>query len=253
MRTIAISNQKGGVGKTTLSYHLAYYAADQKFKTLIVDLDEGDLTSLFLPEIPDSDAVLVASLLFKTAPKKAEPIVINPYLSIIPADNAILNVDDLPLKSVIKPKDNLERFQNSFDLCIIDTPPNLQRRLIAALTVADAVVAPIHIDSFSFSRLAKLQTTIENITDHLNPELRFLGILLNKINGFSQKEKEAISEIKSSLGEYYIDSPIFNRASITVALANHLPVWRNATSGSQKQAAKETRRACKTILDKLGN
>lgn len=259
MKTIAIANQKGGVGKTSMACHLGFYAAKTGLRVLMVDFDEGDLSELFLPEDAGretQEGILHSSDLFAdTRPEGKGPLAVGQGISLIPSDPLLVDVDDLPLPTAAKPKEALQGLAADYDLCIIDTPPNLQRRFVAALIAADYALSPIDIGPFTVDRIPKMEKTMSGIKV-INPNLHHLGYLPTKVYSLSQVEQRAISQMQNALGDRFINTPIYIRACIPVALAGKRPVWANVgkkeASGSQKQAGREYRRACREVFDRMG-
>lgn len=169
------------------------YAAEEGKRVLVVDLDEGDLSQFFAAlEDGDETPYLMSSQLFTGDHDGYQPRQVGPNTWLIEADVPLLDVDDMPLDVIHQLRPALERFAGDFDLCMIDTPPNLQRRMVAALTASDAVVAPFNISAFTLARLPKLMNTIETVQDRYNPELKFLGYLPNLVNSRSPEEIDAL-------------------------------------------------------------
>lgn len=252
MEILTMANQKGGVGKTSMACHLGFYAAENGLRTLLVDFDEGDLSSVFLPEEPDLKKTLMARELFSNKGKKKGPLDVGKNISIIPSDSLLVDVDDLPLKTIINPRENLRSLADEYDLCLLDTPPNLQRRLVASLIAADYAVSPIDIGPFTIERIPKMEEAVEGIRSEANPDLKHLGYIPAKVYGKSKNEVTAIDDLREALGDKFIDAPIFVRACVPVSLANRQPVWKNAKSGGQRVAGKEYKSACKEILTQMG-
>ncbi|MGC3103741.1 ParA family protein [Pseudomonas aeruginosa] len=252
MKRTAVANQKGGVGKTTLEAHLACYAADQKKRVLVVDLDEGDLSQFFPPIEPgDNTPYLMASKLFSDDHKGYEPRQVAPNIWLIEADVELLDVDDMDLDVVTNLSKALERFDDDFDLCLIDTPPNLQRRMIAALAACDSVVTPFNISAFTLARMPKLMATIDTVREHYNPRLSFLGFMPNQINSRSAEEIEILPSLREQHGQEMFAQQITHRPCINKALAAGTPVWWKARSGNQRAAGKEMKEACAAILSRV--
>lgn len=253
MLTLTVGNQKGGVGKSTFSVHLAFRAAERGYRVLLADIDEGDISEVFA-EIEEGDDTdyLKASHLFTGEVNGRRPRQVHEHIALIEADVDVLDVDDMPLEVIEQPRVSLAELAGDYDLCIIDTPPNLQRRMLGALAASDAVVSPFNISPFSFARMPKLQATIAGVKSQYNPELRHLGFLPNMVNSKSVNEVEALPELREAYGELIFDEAIIARACVATALAQGRAVWHHARSGNQRAAAKEMRQACDAVLARLG-
>jgi len=250
MKRTSVANQKGGVGKATLEAHLACYTAEQGIRVL--DLDECDL-SQFFPPIEDGDDTpfLMASQLFTDEHAGYVPRQVASNIWLIEADVALLDVDDMDLDVVTNLGKALDRFNDEFDLCLIDTPPNLQRRMIAALAASDSVVTPFNISAFTLARMPKIMATIETVQEQYNPALRFLGFMPNLINSRYSEELEILPSLREEHGYAMFNEQITHRPCINKALANGNPVWWKARSGSQRAAGKEMKEACAAVLSRV--
>jgi chromosome partitioning protein len=239
MKVTTVANQKGGVGKTTIEVHLVSLAAEQGKRVLVVDLDEGDL-SQFYPPLEDGDdtTYVQSSMLFSDEYKGLYPRQVAANIWLIEADVPLLDVDDMDLSIVTRLKEALDHFSADFDLCMIDTPPNLQRRMIAALAASDA-------------RMPKLLSTIEAVREQYNPNLQFLGFLPNQINSRSTNEIDLLPSLQESYGDAMFPVHIVHRPCINSALASGNPVWWKAKSGSQRAAGREMKSACAAVLEKV--
>jgi len=253
MRVLAVANQKGGVGKSTFGVHIAFRAAEQGYKVLLVDVDEGDISEVF-PEVEEDDETpyLKSSQLFSGVLDGQKPREVYEGISLIEADVEILDVDDMPLDVIMGLRESLTKFAADYDLCIIDTPPNLQRRMLGALTAADGVVTPFDISPFSLARMPKLLATVAGVQGEYNPNLRHLGFVANRVNSKSSNEVRALPELREAYGDMLFDEVVIARACISTALAQGHPVWHRARSGNQRLAAKEMRQACDEVLSRLG-
>ena len=247
MKVTTVANQKGGVGKTTIEVHLVSLAAEQGKRVLVVDLDEGDL-SQFYPPLEDGDdtTYVQSSMLFSDEYKGLYPRQVAANIWLIEADVPLLD-----LSIVTRLKEALDHFSADFDLCMIDTPPNLQRRMIAALAASDAVVSPFNISGFTLARMPKLLSTIEAVREQYNPNLQFLGFLPNQINSRSTNEIDLLPSLQESYGDAMFPVHIVHRPCINSALASGNPVWWKAKSGSQRAAGREMKSACAAVLEKV--
>jgi chromosome partitioning protein len=198
MKITTVANQKG-VGKTTLEIHLAACAAEDGKRVLVVDLDEGDL-SQFFPQAEDGDNTpyLMSSQLFNGEHEGRQPRQVGPNIWLIEADVALLDVDDMDLDVIHALRPALERFSDDFDLCMIDTPPNSQRRMVAALTASHAG-GPVQYQRLYPCSTPKIDEHHRNRARQVQPDLRFLGYLPNLVNSRSPEEIDALPRASREL------------------------------------------------------
>ena len=176
MKILAIANQKGGVGKSTLTVHLAYAAIEAGLRVLLVDMDKQGSLSLSFPAGDDAEPGLLASRLYDAAAPQEGPEYITDRLAIIRADNALLSIDKAENEVIRRPGPALRQFAGDFDLCLLDTPPLLGVRLMASLAAADYVVTPVSVGLYELAGVADLLQTIHIVrTQGFNPRLRHIG------------------------------------------------------------------------------
>lgn len=234
-----------------LATHLAFLAAEQGKSVIAVDLDgQGNLSKNLDAEY---DARLATSYdLFKG--KAVHPnAVVSPFLkkgsiSILTGDQRLVEIDETPAIEAARLRVGLESFKGS-DLCVIDPPPTLGKRLRAALMAADFVVMPFVPARESVDGLGDLMDTIEQIKQEHNPGLHVIGLLPNKVNSRSKAEAQIIAEIEAVAPGALMRLRINERTSISSAMAASQPVWRNAGGESHRRAAAEVRAACSSILN----
>jgi len=252
MRVLAIANQKGGVGKSTLAVHLAYAGMDAGKRVLLVDMDKQGSLSLTFTAPADTATGLVASKLFVPEPTDDSPQFLNDKLSIIRADNALLAIDKAENQVIRQPGQVLRRFAADFDLCVIDTPPLLGIRLMASLAAADYVLTPVSIGLYELAGVADLMQTIHVIrTQGFNPRLKHIGILPMKVNSRSSEAKSALATLRNQYGPIILAQALAERAAVRKAIAQRRPVWTNTSGAGHLKAAGEWRAACMDILERL--
>ncbi len=249
MKILAIANQKGGVGKTTTAVHLAHLAQERGQRVLVVDLDPQANTSHCFTEA--GGASLVGSDLFADALTGKQPEAAGAGLGLIRADRGLHDVEALPLEAAHNPAKALRALAKDYDLCLIDTPPTLGRRLLAALIAADYVLTPFSLEKFSLDGIGALIETIQMVRLQDNPRLQYLGILPNRVNARSKQQKAALQELQEQLGAYMLPHVLYDRVAISDSLALGRPVWKSTKGESHKKAAQEMRAACEDILNKV--
>lgn len=253
MKVLAVANQKGGVGKSTLTVHLAYAALEAGLRVLVVDMDkQGSLSLTFQPSGQAAPGLL-ASQLYDAEPSGARPEVITDKLSIIRADKALLAVDKAENQVIRRPGPALRRFAEDFDLCLIDTPPLLGVRLMASLAAADFVVTPVSVGLYELAGVADLIQTIHVVrTQGFNPRLRHVGILPMKTNSRSSEERQALAALREKYRTAVLPETLPERAPVRKAIARRRPVWMATKGQGHQLAGQEWRAACESILGRMG-
>lgn len=251
MKILSIANQKGGVGKSTLTVHLAYAALDAGMRVLLVDMDKQGSLSLTFPADKDAAPGLVASALYSDQ-GEAGPESISEKLSIIRADNGLLAIDKAENQVIRRPGPALRRFSENFDLCLIDTPPLLGVRLMASLAASDFVITPVSVGLYELAGVADLMQTIHVVrTQGFNPRLKHVGILPMKTNTRSADERQALAELRQRYGAAILPEMLPERAPVRKAIARRKPVWIGTQGEGHLKAASEWRAACNSILGRI--
>lgn len=252
MKTLAIANQKGGVGKSTLTVHLAYAALEAGERVLLVDMDKQGSLSLTFPDSGEFPPGLLASRLFDTQPNDGRPQPVADRLAIIRADNGLLSIDKAENQVIKWPGAKLRQFARDFDLCLIDTPPLLGVRLMAALAASDFVVTPVSVGLYELAGVADLMQTIHVVrTQGFNPKLRHVGILPMKTNNRSIEEREALAALRTRYGTAILPEVLPERAPVRKAIAKRRPVWVATKGAGHWAAGQEWRAACASILRRI--
>ena len=223
MIRIATANQKGGVGKTTITHTLARGFHRAGYSVLMIDADtQGNLTESFAP---DKEAVASwTSDLWEhreavaASGQALAPHPIEEGLAIFGGDDRLAMLDrsnDIEVLSFLK--EGLLPFENQFDFCLIDTPPSLGFLAISTYCSAEHLVIPANPDDFSKSATTRLIKKITHVKKQWNPNLQILGTVINRGKAGTRQLAETIQTLTETLGDVLYPTPI--RDSVEVLKA----------------------------------
>ncbi|TMU83883.1 ParA family protein [Bacillus sp. BHET2] len=199
-RIVAVTNQKGGVGKTTTSVNLGACLAYIGEKVLLVDIDpQGNATSGVGVEKGDVQQciydVLVDDVDVRETIKQSKV----ENLSVIPATISLAGAEIELVPTIsreVRLKKALEKVKDEFDYIIIDCPPSLGLLTINALTASDAVVIPVQCEYYALEGLSQLLSTVRLVQKHLNHDLMIDGVLLTMLDARTNLGIQVIEEVK---------------------------------------------------------
>lgn len=230
MKIIAVSNQKGGVGKTTTATTLAYGLKLRGKKVLLVDCDpQGNSTDTWRAKNTEGYPTL-SDLLFSNEP--AEECVQHTEIGDVLAGDAVLEDAEKHLKGIagyFRLKKRLEPLAALYDHIILDTPPNLGILLQNALIAAEGVIVPVTCGRYSLQGMSRFIETVDDVKAQPNPDLNVLGMLLVKYKGRTVLAREVVSglpELTKKLGTSVFDTKIRNTEEVEKAQANRVPLQR---------------------------
>ena len=233
MKTLVVMNEKGGVGKTNIVAHAGWYFGET-YRTLVIDLDQqANLTSTLAANLSRVESVA----LFDT--KTKVPSV--GTLTVAKSTRALLNVEKAERECIETFRDSLAAMADDYDVCIIDTPPQLANRTFAGLLSADAVLAPLGVNSYSIMGITELlKASNGGSTFYNRPDPLVLGLLPSLFDRKSRLEREAYEALAERLGKRLFPGFIAKRDLYARAGSERTPVWKLKGSGV-KDATTEIR------------
>jgi chromosome partitioning protein len=260
MITIAVANQKGGVGKTTTTREISACCALRGYQVLAIDCDpQGNLTSSWV----DSDvyeATLSHVLIEPDSPTglKAEPlplsdaVVESPVenLDIVPADIRLARFEMQPDYLTHRLSNQLREHGQGYDLVFIDCPPQLGKLLTAALYSADYVLVPCAADAMGLQGLSDLAFTIDQVRKNVNANLRMLGAVINLYKPSRNLSAESRQAVEAAVGlvGHVFDTNLHDYSKVAEAPSQKMPAVMYARS---HRAADQLWTLTEEILDRL--
>lgn len=210
MRTLAIVNQKGGVGKTATVAGLGQGLILRGFNVLFVDLDAQQNLTYTMGGSPGGKNI--ATLLQESIDAgpgaqlhTLDAIQRTPQGDIIAGAAAMAGADTI-LADITgreyKLREILQPVKEYYDYCILDTPPTLGTITVNALTAAQGAIAPAQAEIYSLISIGQLRSTIETVKRYCNPGLNFTGIVLTRFNGRTNVRREVAERIEAAAAQY---------------------------------------------------
>ncbi len=199
-KIISVTNQKGGVGKTTTCVNLAAYVADAGKKVLLIDIDpQGNACASLGVEVGKGKNSIYEVLLGEIQAKDAIYKSVVKNLDVLPStvDLAGAEVDLVYVdnrENVLK--EALKDIKDTYDFIFIDCPPSLGLLTVNALTATDSIIIPIQCEYFPLVGLGQLMNTVRLIKKHLNPSIEIEGVLLTMKDNRSNLVTQVADEIK---------------------------------------------------------
>ena len=226
-KIIAVTNQKGGVGKTTTAINLSALVAEAGKRVLLVDIDPQGNATRGLGKA-ETDSITVYEVLLGEAPAR-ETIVPTGFGSLDLMPTAIeLAGAEIELVSVENResllKAALQELRDDYDYIFIDCPPSLSLLTLNALTAADSVLIPIQCEYYALEGVGQLVNTVKLMKKRLNPELRVEGILLTMYDARTNLCAQVVQEVRTHFREEAFETMIPRNVRLSEAPSYGLPI-----------------------------
>jgi chromosome partitioning protein len=247
-RVVSMTNQKGGVGKTTTTINLGASLAEYGRKVLLVDFDPQGSLSVGLGLNPHDMELTVYNLLMERDVRLEDVVVPTrvPGMDLLPS-NIDLSAAEVQLVHEVAREQTLQRVLapaiEKYDVILIDCQPSLGLLTVNALTASDGVIVPLECEYFALRGVALLKTTIDKVRERLNPRLEIDGVLGTMYDGRTLHSREVMERLVQAWGERVFHTVIRRTVKFSDSTVAGEPItsYASASTGAEayRQLAKE--------------
>lgn len=250
---IAITNQKGGVGKTTSAVNLAYYIAKSGKNTLLIDYDpQGNATSGLGIDKRELETGTMSDVMLET--KTLQEVILETKhrnLSVAPATPQLANTE----VELAKQSRKFSRLKNAianvqgYDVVIIDCPPSLSLLTVNALIAARYVLLPVQAEFYALEGLGQLLETMKLIREKMNPTLDLVGVLPTMVDGRTTLSNQVYDEIVKHFPGKVFQNVIPRNIRLAEAPSHGVPI---GAYDRFSKGARAYKAVAKELLERVG-
>lgn len=268
MKIISVTNQKGGVGKSTHAIHLAEALRTNGYRVLFVDCDtQGNSSSYF---DKNKSGISASTLFDKECDGNKISDVYKEDLALIYADSNLANVPSKQVGELMNFHENINGFQGHYDFCIIDTPPQAGFLLKAVVFGSHYNIMPMELKQWAIDGTIKMLQTLKGMSDQkcdaLGEPVEFLGIFINMFDKTDKNQAKSLEQLEKVFAKYLLfientdtkeTARISKKNVIEYALNLKVPVWKynqaqnEITSKASLESAKEFTIMYKALFPKI--
>jgi len=252
---ISLANQKGGVGKTTVTVNLAAALARHGFRVLVVDTDPQANATSSLGVLDEFAPSLLDVLMGEV---RAEEAIVErrgkdgSLLYVLPAPPS-LALSNAPLNDGLKTISNvLLDVKDQYDFIMIDTPPSVGELMLSAIAASDGVIVPIPPEYLALEGLSQLMAVVRTVRSGLNPLLEVVGVVINMWNPRTLLARQVRDEVKRRLGGLAFDTYIPRTVRLAEAPSFGMTIFEYEPSSPAVEAFDRLARELEDRINSLG-
>lgn len=228
MKVISITNQKGGVGKTTSAINIAYFIAKKGFRTLLVDFDpQGNATSglgidknnldFTMADVVSGEKqlgeIIIETEFSKLKIAPSTPILANAEVELVSAKGRFTRL-----------KDALKSVEADFDYVILDSPPSLSLLTVNGFIASDYLILPVQAEFYAMEGLGQLLESMKLVKKGMNPNLELLGVLPTMVDSRTTLGGQVLKEIKKFFPDKIFSNAIPRNIRLAEAPSHGVPI-----------------------------